>query len=77
MNIKIEDGGCSSCEQLKKIKEIISDLNFHESVDIVSSIDLLASEIRMRRAKEIYEIKLKSSIIGYAKEFFDKQQDEQ
>jgi hypothetical protein len=42
----------------------------------VSSVDLLASELRMRRAKEIYEIKLKSSIIGYAKDFFKNEEEQ-
>lgn len=76
MNIKIEDEDCPSCEQLKAIQQIISDLSFHDSIDTVNAIDILASEIRMRRAKEIYEIKLKTSIIGYAKDFFDKHQDQ-
>lgn len=56
--------------------DIIEDFKIHESVDVVSAVDLLASELRMRRAKEIYEIKLKSSIIGYAKEFFQDDNEE-
>jgi hypothetical protein len=67
---------CEPSKALLKIMDIIEDFKIHESVDVVSAVDLLASELRMRRAKEIYEIKLKSSIIGYAKEFFQDDNEE-
>lgn len=76
MNVKIKDNNdeCPCCKKLQQIEEIISDFKIHESIDVVSAVDLLASELRMRRAKEIYEIKLKSSIIGYAKDFFQNEE---
>lgn len=75
MNLNEEHDGCEATLKLKQIEAIISDFKIHESIDIVSSVDLLASELRMRRAKEIYEIKLKSSIIGYAKDFFKNEEE--
>jgi hypothetical protein len=70
MNIKEEHDECNCSKKLKQIEAVVSDFKIHESVDVVSAVDILASELRMRRAKEVYEIKLKSSIVGYANEFF-------
>ena len=76
MNIKINDGDCPCSKKLKQIEEILYEFKIHESIDTVSAVDLLASELRMRRAKEIYDIKMKASIIGYAQEYFNEQENE-
>lgn len=70
MKINEEYNGCECSKALKQIEDAVSDLNVHKYVDIVTAIDVLAAELRMRRAKEIYEIKLKASIVRYANEHF-------
>jgi hypothetical protein len=72
MKIEEKYSGCEFAKKLEQIEFLVSDFKVHESVDIVGAVDLLASELRMRRAKELYEIKLKASIVGYANEFFKK-----
>jgi hypothetical protein len=71
MNIEIKGGECPCAQKLKQIEQIVADFKIHESVDVVEAVDILAAELTMRRAKELYEIKLKASIVGYAKEYFD------
>lgn len=55
---------CPSCSELESIKEIISDYQTFDNESPSITIDLLVSEVKMWRAKDSYERKLKSTLIA-------------
>ena len=55
---------CPSCSQLKEIKQLLSEYQTFEGESPIISIDLLISEVKMWRAKDSYERKLKSTMIS-------------
>ena len=55
---------CPSCSHLEEIKEIISEYSTFQGENPSITIDLLVSEVKMWRAKDSYERKLKSTMIG-------------
>jgi hypothetical protein len=55
---------CPSCAQLNEIKQLISEYSTFEGESPIVSIDLLVSEVKMWRAKDSYERKLKSTMIA-------------
>ena len=55
---------CPACAELETIKEIISDYQTFDNESPSVTIDLLMSEVKMWRAKDSYERKLKSTLIA-------------
>lgn len=55
---------CPSCSELESIKHIISDYSTFDNEPPSVTIDLLVSEVKMWRAKDSYERKLKSTLIA-------------
>jgi hypothetical protein len=55
---------CPSCSQLNEIKQLISEYQTFEGESPIISIDLLISEVKMWRAKDAYERKLKTTMIS-------------
>ncbi len=55
---------CPSCDQLAEIKQLISAYSTFEGESPIISIDLLISEVKMWRAKDAYERKLKTTMIS-------------
>lgn len=55
---------CPSCSKLNEIKELLSAYQTFEGEDPIVSIDLLISEVKMWRAKDTYERKLKTTMIS-------------
>ena len=55
---------CPSCAELKTIQDIISGYATFDNEAPSVTIDLLVSEVKMWRAKESYERKLKSTLIA-------------
>jgi hypothetical protein len=55
---------CPSCEGLEEIKQLISEYSTFEGESPIISIDLLLSEVKMWRAKDCYERKLKTTMIS-------------
>ena len=55
---------CPSCSQLEEIKQLIAEYQTFEGENPIISINLLLSEVKMWRAKDDYERKLKTSMIG-------------
>jgi len=55
---------CPSCAELESIKQIISDYSTFDNQAPSVTIDLLVSEVKMWRAKDSYERKLKSTLIA-------------
>jgi hypothetical protein len=55
---------CPSCSQLNEIKQLISEYQTFEEESPIISIDLLISEVKMWRAKDSYERKLKSTMVA-------------
>lgn len=55
---------CPSCSELESIKQIISDYSTFDNESPSVTIDLLVSEVKMWRAKDSYERKLKSTLIA-------------
>jgi len=55
---------CPSCSELESIKQIISDYSTFDNESPSITIDLLVSEVKMWRAKDSYERKLKSTLIA-------------
>ena len=55
---------CPACTELETIKEIISDYQTFDNESPAVTIDLLMSEVKMWRAKDSYERKLKSTLIA-------------
>ena len=55
---------CPSCSQLKEIKQLLSEYQIFEGESPIISIDLLISEVKMWRAKDGYERKLKSTMVS-------------
>jgi hypothetical protein len=55
---------CPSCAELASIKEIIEGYATFDNESPAVTIDLLVSEVKMWRAKEAYERKLKSTLIA-------------
>lgn len=55
---------CPSCSELESIKQIISDYSTFDNEAPSVTIDLLVSEVKMWRAKDSYERKLKSTLIA-------------
>jgi len=55
---------CPSCSELESIKQIISDYSTFDNEAPSVTIDLLMSEVKMWRAKDSYERKLKSTLIA-------------
>jgi hypothetical protein len=55
---------CPSCAELASIKEIIEGYATFDDESPSITIDLLVSEVKMWRAKDSYERKLKSTLIA-------------
>lgn len=55
---------CPSCSELDTIKSIISEYQTFDNEPLSISIDLLLTEVKMWRAKDSYERKLKSTLIA-------------
>ena len=55
---------CPSCTELASIKEVIEGYSTFDNESPAVTIDLLVSEVKMWRAKEAYERKLKSTLIA-------------
>ena len=55
---------CPSCSQLEEIKQLLAEYQTFEGESPIISIDLLISEVKMWRAKDGYERKLKSTMIA-------------
>lgn len=55
---------CPSCSELDEIKQILSEYQTFQSESPIITIDLLLSELKMWRAKDTYERKLKTTMIG-------------
>lgn len=55
---------CPSCSQLEEIKQLIAEYQTFQSESPIITIDLMLSELKMWRAKDTYERKLKSTMIG-------------
>jgi len=55
---------CPSCSQLEEIKQLISEYSTFDGESPIISIDLLLSEVKMWRAKDSYERKLKTTMIS-------------
>jgi hypothetical protein len=55
---------CPSCSQLEEIKQLISEYSTFDGESPIISIDLLLSEVKMWRAKDCYERKLKTTMIS-------------
>ena len=55
---------CPSCSELESIKQIISGYSTFDTEPPSVTIDLLVSEVKMWRAKDAYERKLKSTLIA-------------
>ena len=55
---------CPSCSELESIKQIISGYATFDTESPSVTIDLLVSEVKMWRAKDVYERKLKSTLIA-------------
>lgn len=55
---------CPACAELESIKEIISDYQTFDNESPSITADLLVSEVKMWRAKDAYERKLKSTLIA-------------
>jgi len=55
---------CPSCSQLEEIKQLISQYQTFDGESPIISIDLLISEVKMWRAKDAYERKLKTTMIA-------------
>ena len=55
---------CPSCAELKTIQDILKDYSTFDNEAPSVSVDLLVSEVKMWRAKDSYERKLKSTLIA-------------
>ena len=55
---------CPSCAELASIKEIIEGYSTFDGESPAITIDLLVSEVKMWRAKDSYERRLKSTLIA-------------
>lgn len=55
---------CPACSELDAIKQIVSDYQTFDNESLSITIDLLISEVKMWRAKDSYERKLKSTMIA-------------
>ena len=55
---------CPSCSQLEEIKQLLSECQTFTNENPIITIDLLMSEVKMWRAKDTYERKLKSTMIA-------------
>ena len=55
---------CPSCAELASIKEIIEGYATFDDESTAITVDLLVSEVKMWRAKDSYERKLKSTLIA-------------
>lgn len=55
---------CPACAELKTIRDIINDYQTFDNEAPSVTIDLLVSEVKMWRAKDSYERKLKSTLIA-------------
>ena len=55
---------CPSCAELASIKEIIEGYATFDGESLAITVDLLVSEVKMWRAKDSYERKLKSTLIA-------------
>jgi len=55
---------CPACAELESVKEVVSDYQTFDNESPAVTIDLLVSEVKMWRSKEVYERKLKSTLIA-------------
>ncbi len=55
---------CPACAELESVKQVISDYQTFGNESPAVTIDLLVSEVKMWRAKDAYERKLKSTLIA-------------
>tara|TARA_R110000868_G_scaffold288067_1_gene548405 strand:+ start:627 stop:899 length:273 start_codon:yes stop_codon:yes gene_type:complete len=55
---------CPSCAELESIREVIEGYSTFDNESPAVTIDLLVSEVKMWRSKEVYERKLKSTLIA-------------
>ena len=55
---------CPSCSELQSIREVIEGYATFDNESPAVTVDLLVSEVKMWRAKEAYERKLKSTLIA-------------
>jgi hypothetical protein len=55
---------CPACAELETIKSVISDYQTFDNEAPSITVDLLISEVKMWRAKDSYERKLKSTLIA-------------
>jgi hypothetical protein len=64
---------CPACSQLDEIKQLLSEYQTFTGESPIISIDLLISEVKMWRAKDSYERKLKTSMISNMVKSMEKQ----
>lgn len=55
---------CPACAELESIKEVIDGYATFNNESPAVTVDLLVSEVKMWRAKDAYERKLKSTLIA-------------
>ena len=55
---------CPACAELKTIRDILNEYSTFDNEAPSVSVDLLLSEVKMWRAKDSYERKLKSTLIA-------------
>ena len=55
---------CPACSELESIKEVIDGYATFDNESPAVTVDLLVSEVKMWRAKDAYERKLKSTLIA-------------
>lgn len=55
---------CPACAELESVKQVISDYQTFGNESPAVTVDLLVSEVKMWRAKDAYERKLKSTLIA-------------
>ena len=55
---------CPACAELESVKQVISDYQTFGNESPAVTVDLLVSEVKMWRAKDVYERKLKSTLIA-------------
>lgn len=55
---------CPNCSEIAAIKQVISDYQMFDTESCAVTIDMLVSEVKMWRAKDSYERKLKANLIS-------------
>lgn len=59
-----EYDNCPHCNEVKAISEVLSEYQTFDTETCAATIDLLISEVKMWRAKDSYEKKLRTTMIS-------------